>query len=184
MSENTPSRRKVLGSIAASGTFALGVGTASADHGEKGGNSGGGGPPEGHGPGDDKGRDDAGTGPSRTTGGSGITIEPCSLSAGETIEIVSMDTGNTVKYYSGCSAAEEGTAPTRQIFQGYNISGAESCSLVYIYGKRPFTTTEDLGEPALYNVVEVTEACGEMPDSGADVYKFGLEPATEGGEGE
>ncbi|MFC7132699.1 MULTISPECIES: hypothetical protein [Salinibaculum] len=177
----SPTRRCVLRRIAASSAVALGgVGTAAAEHGEQGGNREGGND-HGRGKSDERGgeggqgggggRDD--TGPSRVTGGSALTFG-CSYSGGEIVEITSKGSG-TEQYFSGCEAAKEATAPPNKTYEEYNVDGG--CN-IYIYEKKPVTTSEDLGEPALYRIAEVDPDCGSL--DGVDVDKLGLEPAEEG----
>lgn len=183
------SRRTVLRGIGATGVILGGVGTVSAAHGEKGGNRDGG-DDHGNGKSGDRGQGggSGGGGASRVTGGSALTVG-CELPPGTTFEVPDVIEGDTINYWSGCSAAEEATAPARQKFQAYAVRSPpdedpfpeDYCDRIYVKAGRPWGTSESLGEPALYSVVEVTEACGDL--DGDDVDKIGLEPGVEGEEG-
>lgn len=172
-------RRDVLKVTAASGALAVGgfgIVGATPHEGEGGpGNSEGG---NDHGNGNSEGRGgnkggNGGGGGDKVTGGSALVLGDHQYSPGDDITVTSRTT-ETITYWAGCSAAEGaseeegGGPPANQTYQRYDASPTD----IYVKASRSLPIPDE-GD-AIYNVVEVTEACGEYNDQ--DVDKLGLGP--------
>lgn len=154
------SRRGVICRLVGAGTLAVtGVGAVAADHGSRGGNSGGGGPPEGHGP-----EGDRGGGPTKEMGGWGLSTDD---PAPETQFSLTEGGGDALQHVMGCDSAGETNVPSKD-FDPYDAD----FGTLFIYTKRPVVT----GEDTAYAVVN-SDTCSTV--DGTTYNKIDFEPLHE-----